>query len=96
MTAQPQRQDSTTNVVNLHAERARRRSRESQESLKRVSRESREDPPPTLADATFILLGIAAEAQDVLFLDAADVVAKLGPVFTAVVASFQTEARRRL
>lgn len=96
MTVQPQRQDSTTNVVDLHAERARRRSRESQESLKRVSRESREDPPPTLEDAALVLLGIGAEAQDFLFLDAADIVAKLDPVYAAIIASLTPEARRRL
>ena len=107
MTVQPQRQDSTTNVVNLHAERARRRPRESTESLQRVSRESpqslhrvsrgnREAPSPTLEDAALTLLGISAEAHDFLFLDAADIVAKLDAVYIAIIASLTPEARRRL
>ncbi len=103
MTVQPQRQDATTNVVDLRAERARRRSRESTESLQRVSRESprasrgnHEAPPPTLEDAALVLLGIGAEAHDFLFLDAADIVAKLDPVYAAIIASLPPEARRRL
>ena len=89
-------QNATTNVVDFQSERARRRSRESQESLKRVSRESREDPPPTLEDAALTLLGISAESHDFLFLDAADIVAKLDPVYRAIIASLTPEARRRL
>lgn len=78
-------QNATTNVVNLHAERARRR-----------PREPREDTPPTLEDAALTLLGISAESHDYLFLDAADIVAKLDPVYRAIIASLTPEARRRL
>ena len=78
-------QHATSNVVNLQAERARRR-----------SRESREDTPPTLEDAALTLLGISAEAHDFLFLDAADIVAKLDAVYIAIIASLTPEARRRL
>lgn len=89
-------QNATTNVVDFQSERARRRSRESQESLKRVSRGNREATPPTLEDAALVLLGIGAEAHDFLFLDAADIVAKLDPVYAAIIASLPPEARRRL
>ena len=77
-------QNATTNVVDFQSERARRRSRESR------------DTPPTLEDAALTLLGISAESHDFLFLDAADIVAKLDPVYTAIIASLTPEARRRL
>ena len=94
-------QNATTNVVDFQSERARRRSRESQPQRERTSpphpRQAHpRGAPPTLEDAALTLLGISAESHDFLFLDAADIVAKLDPVYTAIIASLTPEARRRL
>lgn len=70
-------------VVDLAAERRRRRT-----------------PPapstPTLHDAALALLGIRAEAEESLFLDSADVIAKLAPVWRAVFASLPNAERNQL